>query len=278
MVKSITIFIASLVLISANQVSAAGMYFEFLELEKEGMEASLIIETQKEEINAIEGIVTVAENSEVEEIGDGNSIVSIWLEKPEYNQGNIRFSGIIPGGFNGKGSLFKIKYKSDSASPFELENLRILLNEEDGKNAGIVYMPNKNLGAVGDANLEIDAYPPERFTPEIINDDAIENGRYVLVFSTTDKGSGVEKYQILEKQSDRESSWKDATSPYLLDDQNLNSEIYVRAVDKTGNFIIAYIPAKNPQSYPDKIYWIILLALLILSIGIVLRKKYAKNV
>ncbi|HHE65575.1 MAG TPA: hypothetical protein ENL09_06080 [Bacteroidetes bacterium] len=90
-------------------------------------------------------------------------------------------------------------------------------------------------------------------------DPNIYDGKYFIVFSTVDKQTGLDHYEILEitpeelekiKKEDggianffnklfgkweEKSSWKEGESPYLLADQSLGSVIKVKAIDKAGN-------------------------------------------
>lgn len=102
----------------------------------------------------------------------------------------------------------------------------------------------------------IDKTKPEEFKPEI----AEIEGKQYLVFSTTDKISGVDHYEI-ERHYQRialfrtvpTTKWETVKSPYLLGDQKL-SKIFVKAVDKAGNEEISEI-VPPPKPFP---YWIII--------------------
>jgi hypothetical protein len=93
---------------------------------------------------------------------------------------------------------------------------------------------------------------PESFTPIIAEDKNVYGGAHFLVFSTTDKGSGINHYEVLEVPAGsaigQNPAWVAATSPYLLKDQTLSSDIYVRAVDNDGNATVAKLPARFPSS------------------------------
>lgn len=257
-----------------GEANAAVIYFETRPLD-EGFTTTLTVDTENEEINALEGVVSVSSSLQNLNAQNGNSVIPIWIERPEYQNGKIRFSGIIPGGFNGKGKLFEIQHPENPANFFELTSVRIFLNNPNGElttttSHAVVYQKQQK-------SEVIDIYPPERFKPEIVSDQGIENGKYVLVFSTTDKGSGIDKYQIMEKGAGENSNWEDAESPYLIKDQSLESDIYVRAVDKSGNFIVSYLPAQNKTFSAQKLLWLIPLLLLLLISGLFAHKKYAKK-
>jgi hypothetical protein len=117
--------------------------------------------------------------------------------------------------------------------------------------------------------LEKDNIPPEEFLPEITRDPAIFEGKYFLTFSATDKQTGVDYYQVSEQKRiafivlGREE-WKEAKSPYLLEDQGLRSIIKVKAVDEAGNERIEVIIPK--VGWQDILPWVIL----VLIVGVVI--------
>ena len=93
---------------------------------------------------------------------------------------------------------------------------------------------------------------PAHFEPIVAKDPNVYGGNYFLVFSTTDKGSGINHYEVLEVPAgmvvSQNAQWTAATSPYFLRDQSLSSDVYVRAVNNGGSATIAKVPARNPQS------------------------------
>jgi len=117
----------------------------------------------------------------------------------------------------------------------------------------------------------IDTTKPEEFKPEIAE---IEGKKY-LVFSTIDKTSGVDYYEVLETRNKKQETWKIAKSPYILSDQGLESKISVKAVDKAGNERISEI-ALSIKPFP---YWVIIPILigLIVIWWIIRRLKLKRN-
>ena len=115
----------------------------------------------------------------------------------------------------------------------------------------------------------IDATPPEDFKPEIGRDPAIFEGKYFLSFATTDKTSGIDYFEILEadrrgfiRGTTRKAERKIGKSPYVLEDQSLQSIIKVKAVDKAGNERISeIIPPAKPLPY-----WMILITIICLVV------------
>ena len=238
---------------------------------------------------------------EAVDFSQGNSILSIFLEAPKIQKdpGFISFSGGIPGGYcglipgdPGKSNLlgkiiFKVKDVgeqfsdiSDDATVDFLNTSQVLLNDGLGtsveletRGAEFTILPRPFDVAQGkdewQKELAGDKIPPEDFKIEITQDPSIFEGKYFITFSTTDKQTGIDYYEVKEGEKD----WGITGSPYLLEDQSLESIIKVKAVDKAGNERIAeYTP---PKLFP---YWIIILILVVAgAIWWIVRKFKFKN-
>ena len=114
----------------------------------------------------------------------------------------------------------------------------------------------------------IDVTSPEEFKPEIGKASAVFEGKYFIAFSTIDKQTGIDYYEILEadkrgyqRGTIRKAEWKKGSSPYLLEDQSLRSVIKVKAVDKAGNERIEEIVP------PYKVTWKDVLVIILILIG-----------
>jgi hypothetical protein len=211
----------------------------------------------------------------LEGIDIGESIITIWVDKPssfdikKINEtGKIHFSGGIPGGYCGRipgdpgltnmvaelrfyiPSMIVGEAKEETGEIKILESSQVFLNDGKGTLAKLNFEDSKIKilpTAGGGLNewrekLLNDTSPPEPFEIQIQRDPTIFDGKYFIVFYTTDKETGVDYYMV--KEGERE--WKIAKSPYLLENQNLDEEIKVKAVDRAGNETIATL-------YPEKI-------------------------
>jgi len=261
----------------------------------------LSIDTENQEINAISLHLKFSpDNFSVKDISDGNSIINFWVEKPNFSneKGELIFSGIIPGGFQeANGQLLKIilsPNKTGEAS-LEISEAKVLLNDGKGTEAGVntsnLKFNVKESGFFQEASFPAkDTNPPEDFTPEIASDPDIFAGKYFLVFSTQDKGSGIDHYEIMEKPDTaiyviksllglEKDKWIIAESPYLLADQKLAGRIYVKAVDKAGNARIAAVLPKNPPAWYENylMYAIIVPIALIAAIVCIFWRKLWKK-
>jgi len=211
----------------------------------------------------------------LEGIDIGESIITIWVDKPssfdikKINEtGKIHFSGGIPGGYCGRipgdpgltnmvaelrfyiPSMMVGEAKEETEEIKILENSQVFLNDGKGtlaklnfQNSKIKILPTTG-GGLNEWREKLlnDTSPPEPFEIQIQKNPAIFDGKYFIVFYTTDKETGVDYYMV--KEGERE--WKIAKSPYLLENQNLDEEIKVKAVDRAGNETIATL-------YPEKI-------------------------
>jgi hypothetical protein len=253
------------------------------------------IDTEGECINTVKAIVGFTkETLEVKDFSTGNSILSLWLESSKIDQkeGLISFVGGIPGGFcgplvgepgkpNSLGKIIfrvretdaKLERETDAKLEF-LEGSQVLLNDGFGtqaklnlKGAVFTILPEKLEVPKEEWQKELskDDISPEPFEIKISQDPSIFGGKYFIVFSTTDKQTGIDHYEVKEGKRD----WKRAESPYLLEDQSLKSIIKVKAVDKAGNERIAeYVPSQRP--FP---YWVIITILIGAGISYWLYRK-----
>jgi hypothetical protein len=240
----------------------------------------LIINTEDEAINAIEGSITFQSDFlKVKEFSDGDSIVNFWLQKPKLTLNNkISFSGITPGGYIGnKGKVFSIIFQSlkEGEVDIKFSNLKILLNDGSGtaaqvKTTGMKIKISGGPEASASAPIqETDNEPPETFMPEIASSPDIFDGQWFLVFATQDKISGIDHYEVKEGWG----GFNVAESPYLLKNQNLDKKISVKAVDKNGNERTIVLPAKISRWYKNYLIWLIII-LLMISVYVFIKKFY----
>jgi len=221
--------------------------------------SAIVMDTQGQSVNAIELHLTFDPREfSIESIDDGGSIVDMWVVPPTFSNdaGTIDLSGIIPGGIttaNGKiVSLMVVPKGAAIVKGFSLVGGQVLLNDGKGTPAelSVKNLPLSSAVTGNTSSAPPDFIAPDLFTPEVAKSPDIFDGKYFVSFVTTDQGSGMDHYEILEvpqgKGVGNIVSWQKASSPYLLTDQTLGSDIYVRAVDKAGNFRTVKIPAAHP--------------------------------
>jgi len=199
-------------------------------------------------VNAVEAGLVIPSGLELADTSDGNTIVSLWIERPRYDREAhiLHFSGIIPGGFSGTGKLLKLTLKAEVAGSFALvfdrTRTAIYRNSPDGTPEPTTLrslMLNAKAGTTITVTPTVDTAPPEAFTPVITRDPQLYDGALTLLFATQDKNSGIAYYEVSEspvrKIDSNKLTWTMAESPYRLNDQTPARYIYVRAVDGQGN-------------------------------------------
>lgn len=263
------------------------------------------IDTEGDCINVIGADLNFSQDTlEAIDFSQGNSILTLWVKPPSIDQeaGQISFAGGIPGGYCGeipgaseKSNLlgkiiFRVKEISDKerAEINFSENSQVLLNDGFGTQArltlkGAVFSILAEEMKVAEdkwrKEIEKDSIPPEEFLAEIGQSSAIFEGKYFLTFSTTDKQTGIDHYEVAEQKRimlifSGKEKYKIAQSPYLLEDQSLTSKILVKAIDKAGNERIEIIIPKI--SWQDLLPWLIIVLVLIAVIWWLI-KKYRKK-
>lgn len=291
-------------LILPNTAFADQVYFQpaqVLDRQASPFTTTLVLNTEGDSINTIQGTLKVDSKLAGDiQISDSGSIVTFWITKPEWNknEGLIHFAGAVPGGYNGgSGILFSIILPPYSGQT--IDKAISVIDLQAYKNDGVatsanISKANFSLGDVaGDIDqgiadqlyingLRKDDIQPEDFNPQVSRDANIFGGKWFVTFSTTDKQSGIDHYEVQETKSGALDSgqWKVATSPYELTDQNLNSFIYVIAIDRQGNEKIIKVFPRNPLSW-TQLYGLqiaIITLLLVVSIGLYYRRdSFVKN-
>jgi hypothetical protein len=298
---SLFLILYSLFFIPAPLAQAAEFFFDAPNKEwrvGEEVVVSLFLNTNEVGINAVEGKVAYPrELLELRGIRDGGSVINFWLERPEgrqatggQGQGVIAFSGITPGGYTGKnGQLFSMVFRAHAAGGGALEARDFSALKNDGLGTAAAARASNFPFAVAEADFKPerpaakDVDPPEPFRPKIARDPSLFAGRWFLVFATQDKGGGVASYRVKETRQtilNLFPNWIEAESPHELKDQELQSYIFVKAVDRDGNERVQMLEPKYPLPwYENYENWIIIIMIgLALAYGLRrFLKKRIKN-
>lgn len=236
------------------------------------------IDTEGVSLNALEGeLVYPKDLLELKEIRDGDSVINFWVERPSLKEDKLKFSGIIPGGYvSPKGHIFTLIFrtKAEGKGGIELQNAFAIENNQEvtqikvkAKEFTFVISPTsaeeKSVASI------VDNDPPEKFDVSILSAEDIYDGKAFLVFASQDKGSGLNHYEVKEGLF---SAYTKAESPYLLEDQNLDKKIFVKAVDNNGN---ERVTAAYPEHYkPWYKNYASLLIVMLLAVTFYLLKGY----
>ena len=291
-------------------------------------------------VNTIEtGLEFHKDYLQILEFISGESLINIWLKNPgrdeiikANSEGVLNFSGGIPGGYCGRipgdpgdsnivgriafsipGMIISDEDRDELPIKI-LRESRVLLNDGLGtedkiefKDLMIDFRDKKTgLGDGWEKDIINDDISPEPFVVELYSNPGMYQGQYYIIFSTTDKQSGVDHYEVLEIRSDdiigekpkvsfRDKlfgigrdvpEWKKAQIPYLLLDQTLQSTIKVKAIDRNENErFVEFIPPENIRQVVKQniksnvikntviIFIIILLFILFIILSIIYHKK-----
>lgn len=244
------------------------------------IEIQVVLNPGHDVVNALEGaIIFPKEDFLIKDVRDGGSLVNMWVERPTIRDNRVSFSGIIPAGYNGKpAKLFSIIARSLRASEgsIKVSSMRVLAN--DGKGSRVPASTDMfSYSIFGKGSQEIavpnDTEPPESFQIHVAQDANMFDGQYFAVFTTDDKLSGIDHFEIKEGFLVR---FRRAESPYVLTNQKLTDAIYVKAIDRAGNERIVTLSAPHPKPwYKEYVVWGIigLLALLWLYRVLFVTKK-----
>jgi hypothetical protein len=285
---------ASAVILIPSASSAARLYFDPAAGARGSGDVFTIklkIDPEGQCINAMESSINFSENLEFVDFSTADSIFSLWINRPSMDTAKavnskkiVEFSGGIPGGFCGspKGELeetnilaeavFRVREDAGGEGILKIDPMtKVLINDGKGTEAPLrlssAIFPISS-GTSTSANdwrprLDEDKIPPEPFLVEIQQAASVYGGKYFIVFSTTDKQSGIDRFEVSEERREEaqgflgkiraslgsgkgEAVWKRAESPYLLMDQELRSVILVKAFDKAGNTRVVKLGSRNP--------------------------------
>ena len=237
------------------------------------------------------------------DFGRGSSIFSLWVSEPKIdtNAGTIDFSGGVPGGYCGRipgdpalsnilgNVVFSVVGSSTKSAAIQFDPTSTLY-KNDGlgtavaptfQNAMITISPT----AVSLSNpwldeVSADKIPPEPFQISLESTRDVFDGKYYIVFSTVDKQSGLDHYEVYEN-----GAWLPVMSPHQLADQSLKRPIQVRALDKAGNIRVGTYnqgpPPPRQYSFGDLMLALAVFIALIVILGIAMyvhRRMHRANV
>jgi len=287
-----TLIPALLLILTPVSVSAASLYLD-PDMGTYGPGDTFIVNvrlnTDGDCVNAANVVLNYPAGSmRAVDFGKGGSILTLWVIEPKIDTkaGTVTFAGGIPGGYCGRIQgdpsltntigkvVFTVTNASAGSASIRISNASALyLNDGLGTkvtpevtNATFKLSPeptlseNPWLSEVGD-----DKVPPDPFDVIIESTRSVFGGKYYAVFSTVDKQSGLDHYEMVIN-----GTWQRVTSPHVINDQTLQSGIEVRAIDKAGNIRLGtYIEGSAPPretSPEDYAALLIILALLVVAL------------
>lgn len=242
----------------------------------------------EDEINSIEGTISVEGDYTIKTITTAGSIFDMWPNKPSYEEGKISFAGGSAASvFGNKLKLFSVVAKVNSTNGiiFSSTQLDAFLNDGIGTRVTVdafkkeITFPSSSRESV-DKFEEIvlhDQNPPLGFSVVVGRDDNTYDGKYFASFNTTDKESGIERYEVIE--NDIKIPTLTGTT-YVLQDQSLTGTLIVKAIDKAGNVQVAEVSVKDVVLEDKSINWksVGIAVFILLILFFITKKIKIKNV
>ncbi len=298
-VGAVMVLCALFVSAAPTPAHAAQLYFDTQEMTvgTSGQFVAALNITAEESVNTLTVTVPIPEEFTILDVSTGNSVMPIFLDKPTYDEQTrmLTFSGIIPGGFTGKGgrlvTIFMQANTERMATSDEVtfqvsaRGTKVYLNLPEPREDSLI-LPAQTLPIVaGKENIKIDIPDnemPESFVPEITDDPLLGPGHPVVVFTTTDKQSGVAYYEVAESLQPKDFNklqWERAESPHSLRNSRADGYVYIKAVDKKGNYRIAVVEPLHRLSMSQRIVPGILIVFLclFLAFGVVHKRNQKMN-
>lgn len=288
----IRVFVALLVVCIPILTRGASLYFTVprdVVFVGEDFEVSLMLDTEGESVNAIEGTVLFpSETLVLDGIETGASVIDLWIVSPREDADEVSFLGVVPGGFVGvrepgtqrllPGIIATLLVKAEQAgtAEFSVQDAQVLKHDGVGtplpviaKSKKITVTENLALEAKDEKRKITDITPPEPFEIMFVRDAALYEGKLTAIFAAQDNESGVAYYDVAERRGEKtknyaELAWSRAESPYLLKDQGRWNRVYMRAVDNAGNIrVVSASPA------PLLLFLVDNFALVLTTLGII---------
>lgn len=246
------VFAATFVLSPSSSTIGVGETFDVL----------VSVDGEGEDLNAVEGdLVYDPSILRFVSADTSQSNLTLWVKDPSMSasqsSGDVAFSGITPGGFGSvliprtdgipQGMLFAARFEVVAVGDpaLAVKNVSALLNDGLGTattvsvtHVGFTLRESATGNAVTSSGA--DTFSPQEFSVQIVRDAQLADGKWVAVFQTTDKESGVDHYELQENGG----TWNTAMSPYVLEDQDGQTNVVVRAIDHAGNVREAMIDTR----------------------------------
>lgn len=203
----------------------------------------VLLDTENQEINALEGTISISGNVKVESVYTGGSVFTLWPVFPVYKNREISFVGGAPSSvFGSKLQVFTIALTPQKKGSIMIDVSKLTAYLADGNGSSVSSFAKKMLSiSVSDKLqdnrndleelLKNDTTPPERFNIEYSRDASVYEGKVFLSFYTTDSQSGIVGYDVTEEGK----TYRVDDGIYILKNQDLVGTVTVTAIDVAGN-------------------------------------------
>ncbi len=251
----------------------------------EQMYIDVMLDPEGIRVNGIEGSLSYSpEYFSLVRIEDGQSVIPMWITKPQSKEGTISFVGMIPNGFAGiidpfktgvqsPGLVFRVVLESKKSGTGAISLSQSIVTRNDGVGTEEKITGFSRAIHISSSVNKTEYQRPEDTTPElyayITSDPALYDDAFVLIFDARDSGSGIKEVRVKEGSRD----WKTVESPYLLEDQSRRSTIFVEAINQNDIHTRVTLDALPLPLF--SVYTISILILCFLICVFVWKKYYA---
>ncbi|HVU06836.1 MAG TPA: hypothetical protein VHC46_09615 [Thermodesulfobacteriota bacterium] len=245
----------------------------------------VLLDTEKDKANAVSGSISLDQGAlSVLRTYEAQSAITVWIEKPTIVPATparptfIEFSGITPGGFQGRFELFSFIARSSKAGIAMLRpsDFIVLKNNGEGTAVATRSTPASVTIQAGSSTATVliaDAVSPEGFAPVVASSKDLFDGKAFVSFSATDKNTGIDHYEYAVSRffAPKPSAYMVVTSPLELDQASYSKRIFIKAVDKAGNVRIS--STFGPRYWESLSLWGILILILALCALTYIRRR-----
>lgn len=219
-------------------------------------EVSIQLNTEGENLNAVSGsILFPSDTLALQAIRDGDSVVNFWIIKPTEapftdKLSSVRYSGTIPGGYNGTGKLFSLVFQAIApTSAAQITAQELVHLKHDGRGTLTTSASNPLLFQIqaktdsltnpDTSTLVIpltDTTAPLLIEASVVQDRNLYDNKWVVIFFTVDPESGIDHYEIQESNNPEPTAepWRTVASPEPLADQSRAQWVHIKAVNRAG--------------------------------------------
>ena len=286
---------SSFLFFAAFGVNAAVLYFvepQEAIYESDIFSVEVRVDSVVEAINAVQAdVIFSSDFFEVISADNTNSILNLWPRVPSFDNetGKVLFSGGSPDpGFQGSSGLIgtiTLEAKNTGQTSLNFSDTsRVLLNDGLGTEASLeaqsialnILAPPEGYQPK-EVDIISDTIPPDAFIPIVSHSKYIYDGKYFVAFETQDHESGISHYEVQERIGDVWGDWQVAVSPYMLQNQEGDITVFVRAVDKAGNERIGGVEINISKKRFYLIYIVLTIVLLIIFM-VIWRHQISRSV
>lgn len=180
-----------------------------------------------------------------------DGVIKLWIASPNEEEGAIHVSGIIPGGVSGlydpnqkelgEIPLTKLIFtaRKNGSAQFSFSETKIFKHDGKGTslahdllNGEVLIKNNKTSVEVDSDKAIFDKEKPEAFQAIFLEAAFFGRTPSMIIFNTSDGGSGVKEYQV----NTGGDSWEISESPFPISKRVWSRYVTIRAVDFYGNY------------------------------------------